>query len=44
MAVNYILTRGTHRQRTTNRGGVIADDENSLEVGLRGPALLEEEQ
>ncbi len=27
---------------TTNQGGVIADDENSLKLGPRGPVLLED--
>ena len=36
------LAGGTHPQMTTNQGGVIADDENSLKVGARGPVLLED--
>ena len=32
----------THSQMTTNQGGVIADDENSLKIGARGPTLLED--
>ena len=32
----------THPQMTTNQGGVIADDENSLKLGQRGPVLLED--
>jgi catalase len=34
---------GTHPQLTTNQGAVIADDENSLKVGPRGPVLLEDD-
>ncbi len=33
---------GSHPQMTTNQGGVIADDENSLKGGPRGPTLLED--
>jgi catalase len=33
---------GTHPQMTTNQGGVIADDENSLKANFRGPTLLED--
>ncbi len=33
---------GTHPQMTTNQGGVILDDENSLKLGPRGPVLLED--
>lgn len=33
---------GGHPPMTTNQGGVIADDENSLKVGPRGPVLLED--
>ena len=33
---------GTHPQMTTNQGGVISDDENSVEFGARGPTLLED--
>ncbi len=33
---------GTHPPMTTNQGGVIADDENSLKIGERGPVLLED--
>ena len=33
---------GTHPPMTTNQGGVIADDENSLKLGQRGPVLLED--
>ena len=36
------LAGGTHPQMTTNQGGVIADDENSLKLGQRGPVLLED--
>ena len=36
------LAGGSHPQMTTNHGGVLADDENSLEIGLRGPVLLKE--
>ena len=33
---------GTHPQMTNNRGTVIADDENSLKAGPRGPVLIED--
>lgn len=33
---------GTHPQMTNNRGTVIADDENSLKAGPRGPVLTED--
>ena len=33
---------GTHPQMTNQRGTVVADDENSLKVGERGPVLLED--
>ncbi|MCJ2066155.1 catalase [Methylobacterium sp. J-088] len=33
---------GTHPPMTTNQGGVIGDDENSLKIGQRGPVLLED--
>jgi catalase len=33
---------GTHPQMTNNRGTVVADDENSLKAGLRGPVLTED--
>ena len=33
---------GSHPPMTTNQGGVIADDENSLKLGQRGPVLLED--
>ncbi len=33
---------GSHPQMTTNQGMVIADDENSLKAGQRGPTLLED--
>ncbi len=36
------LAGGTHPQMTTNQGGVIFDDENSLKLGPRGPVLLED--
>ena len=36
------LAGGTHPQMTTNQGGVISDDENSLKLGERGPVLLED--
>jgi catalase len=36
------LAGGSHPQMTTNQGGVIADDENSLKLGRRGPVLLED--
>ena len=34
---------GTHPQMTTSTGAVIADDENSLKAGERGPILLAED-
>ena len=33
---------GGHANMTTNNGIVIADDQNSLSAGVRGPALLED--
>jgi catalase len=36
------LAGGSHPQMTTSQGGVIADDENSLNLGGRGPVLLED--
>ncbi len=33
---------GSHPPMTTNQGGIIADDENSLKLGERGPVLLED--
>jgi catalase len=36
------IAGGSHPQMTTNQGGVIADDENSLKVGSLGPTLLED--
>ncbi len=36
------LAGGTHPQMTNQRGTVIADDENSLKAGERGPVLLED--
>ena len=36
------IAGGTHPQMTTNQGGVILDDENSLKLGPRGPVLLED--
>ncbi len=33
---------GTHPSLTTNLGVVVADDENSLRIGQRGPTLLED--
>ncbi len=36
------IAGGSHPQMTTNQGGVISDDENSLKVGARGPVLLED--
>jgi catalase len=36
------LAGGTYPQMTTNQGGVIADDENSLKANSRGPVLLED--
>jgi len=38
------LAGGSHPQMTTNQGGVIGDDENSLKLGARGPVLLEDFQ
>ena len=35
---------GTHPQMTNQKGQVIADDENSLKLGERGPVLLEDWQ
>src|ERR1700679_4012432 len=36
------LAGGTHPSLTTQTGTVIADDENSLKAGERGPSLLED--
>ncbi len=36
------LAGGTHPSLTTQTGAVIADDENSLKAGSRGPTLLED--
>ncbi len=36
------LAGSTHPQMTTNQGGIILDDENSLKLGPRGPVLLED--
>ncbi|WP_158749220.1 catalase [Acidobacterium sp. S8] len=36
------LAAGTHAPLTTQTGAVIADDENSLKAGPRGPSLLED--
>ena len=36
------LAGGTHADLTTQQGIVIADDENSLKIGQRGPVLLED--
>jgi len=36
------LAGGTHPPLTTQTGAVIADDENSLKAGPRGPSLLED--
>jgi len=33
---------GTHSSLTTNQGIIVADDENQLKVGPRGPVLLED--
>ena len=33
---------GSHPPMTTNQGGVIGDDENSLKLSQRGPVLLED--
>jgi catalase len=35
---------GTHPPLTTQTGTIIADDENSLRAGERGPTLLEDGQ
>ena len=36
------LAAGTHPPLTTQTGAIIADDENSLKAGERGPSLLED--
>ena len=36
------LATGTHPPLTAQTGAIIADDENSLKAGHRGPALLED--
>jgi catalase len=36
------LATGSHRPLTTQTGAIIADNENSLKAGHRGPALLED--
>ena len=36
------LAGGTHPPMTTQTGAVVADDENSLKAGRRGPTLLED--
>jgi catalase len=36
------LTTNTHPPLTTQTGAIIADDENSLKAGRRGPSLLED--
>ena len=36
------LAGGSHANLTTQQGVVIADDENSLKIGQRGPVLLED--
>jgi catalase len=36
------IAEGTHPNLTTQTGAVIADDENSLRAGPRGPSLLED--
>ena len=36
------IADGSHPQMTNNQGAVIADDENSLKLGERGPVLLED--
>jgi catalase len=36
------LSSGTHPPLTTQTGAIIADDENSLRAGSRGPTLLED--
>jgi catalase len=36
------LSHGTHPPLTTQTGAIVADDENSLRAGNRGPTLLED--
>ena len=36
------LAGGTHPPMTTQTGAIVADDENSLKAGERGPTLLED--
>ena len=36
------LAGGSHPSITDNQGSVVADDENSLKIGERGPVLLED--
>ena len=36
------LAGGSHPPMTDNQGAVVADDENSLKIGERGPVLLED--
>lgn len=36
------IAGGTHPAMTTQTGAIVADDENSLKAGERGPALLED--
>ena len=36
------LAGGGHPDLTTNQGVVVADDENSLKIGVRGPTTLED--
>ncbi len=41
-AETHQLAGGSHPNLTTNQGIVIADDQNSLRAGARGPVLLED--
>ena len=36
------VAHGSHPSMTTNQGGIVADDENSLKIGQRGPVLLKD--
>ena len=36
------IAGGSHPPMTTNQGGVVFNDENSLKIGERGPVLLED--
>ena len=42
LAETHQVAGGSHPDLTTNQGIVVADDQNSLRVGARGPALLED--